>query len=601
MTNRDKALSLHKKRFGQYFSGEKVASMLFTLLPEDTNWGTVVDPMAGVGDMLKTVYQHSPNSVKILGVEIDEAVAAECSKNAPYATIINNDAFCCDALLTNTGWDLVITNPPYVRYQLQGSDDEGVMPTGTDIRANLTKQINNNSYLTEAERQLFLKVTKHYSGLSDMAVPAWILCASLVKRGGYLAIVVPETWLNRDYAAPIQYLISKLFQIETIARDITATWFSDAQVNTCLIVAKRKDMSAVQNEYMTTLLDLDEEGRVVHQNTQKTSSLFPNMYKSSAVPKWALDEDISLVSGKGNLPYELANLTTIATNYINLSDLGINCGQGLRTGANEFFYVNILKEEGDKYIVQSGEWDKYGTYHLPKEELILSLRKRGDISGLVVQTEDLSTGVIYLKRRAEGEMLALISSAEEFRDPKGRHFKDYSAVKPNEKIIDGKTVRYWYMLPEFYKRHLPNLCMTRISGDAAECLYVMQDANKPIAVDANMVTLWSEDTSIQKAAFAILNSTWCKLYLELLCTVMGGGALKVETSHLKKMLLPALSEEQLYKLEIIGDELIGKKHMTDEIQNEIDVVICSPFCDKGFISKSRELLEHKIIKRRKQG
>lgn len=52
MTNRNKALSLHKKRFGQYFSGEKVADMLFDLLPENATWDTVVDPMAGIGDML---------------------------------------------------------------------------------------------------------------------------------------------------------------------------------------------------------------------------------------------------------------------------------------------------------------------------------------------------------------------------------------------------------------------------------------------------------------------------------------------------------------------------------------------------------------------
>ena len=298
VTNRNKALSLHKKRFGQYFSGEKVADMLFDLLPENATWDTVVDPMAGIGDMLRTVQKNYHNSKTILGVEIDEAVAKICSENTPYATIINGDAFCCDELITNNGWDLVITNPPYVRYQLQGSDKEGVMPTGPDIRTNLVKQIDKNAYISVLERELFLKVAKHYSGLSDMAVPAWILCASLVKKGGYLAIVVPETWLNRDYAAPIQYLISKLFHIETIAKDITATWFSDAQVNTCLIIAKRTDISDDNSDNVTTLLDLDEDGNIVHKSFQKTSSLFPNMYRTSIVPKWALEEDISLISGK---------------------------------------------------------------------------------------------------------------------------------------------------------------------------------------------------------------------------------------------------------------------------------------------------------------
>ena len=252
--------------------------------------------------------------------------------------------------------------------------------------------------------------------------------------------------------------------------------------------------------------------------------------------------------------------------------------------------------------MQSGEWDgQKESYRLTRENIVLAFRKRGDISSLVVQPEDLNSGVIYLKSKAEGEMASLISSAEEYGDSKGRRFKDYSAVKPNEKIVAGEMVRYWYMLPELYKRHLPNLCITRVSGDASECMYVVQDEYNPIAVDANMVTLWSEDTSIQKAAFAILNSTWCKLYLELLCTVMGGGALKIETSHLKKMLLPDLSIDQLRRLEQTGNKLIKSKYMTAKIQNEIDMIVSSPFVDEGFIDKSRALLKKKIIKRRKQG
>ena len=44
--------ALHKKRFGQYFSGKQVADMLFSLLPKNQEWKTVVDPMVGIGDML---------------------------------------------------------------------------------------------------------------------------------------------------------------------------------------------------------------------------------------------------------------------------------------------------------------------------------------------------------------------------------------------------------------------------------------------------------------------------------------------------------------------------------------------------------------------
>ena len=162
--------ALHKKRFGQYFSGEKVADMLFSLLPKNQEWKTVVDPMVGIRDMLMSV-QHCTSIPLMLGVEIDETVSKDCTERVPNATIVNGDAFKTPELVTNEGWDLVITNPPYVRYQLLAEDDE-TMPSAQDIRKNSINQIQTIPYLTDVEKSLFLSISKNYSGLADMAVPA---------------------------------------------------------------------------------------------------------------------------------------------------------------------------------------------------------------------------------------------------------------------------------------------------------------------------------------------------------------------------------------------------------------------------------------------
>ena len=162
--------ALHKKRFGQYFSGEKVADMLLSLLPKNQEWKTVVDPMVGIGDMLMSV-QHCTSVPLMLGVEIDDTVAKDCTERVPNATIVNGDAFKTPELVTNEGWDLVITNPSYVRYQLLAEDDE-TMPSAQDIRKNSINQIQTIPYLTDVEKSLFLSISKNYSGLADMAVPA---------------------------------------------------------------------------------------------------------------------------------------------------------------------------------------------------------------------------------------------------------------------------------------------------------------------------------------------------------------------------------------------------------------------------------------------
>ncbi len=112
----------HQKRYGQYFSGLRVANLLTSLLPESTEISSAIDPMAGVGDLLRPVLSNF-GAKKVLAIEIDAPVAERCSDNLPDAKVINADAFSCVDAITSDGWDLVITNPPYVRYQLQDGAD----------------------------------------------------------------------------------------------------------------------------------------------------------------------------------------------------------------------------------------------------------------------------------------------------------------------------------------------------------------------------------------------------------------------------------------------------------------------------------------------
>ncbi len=586
--------ALHKKRFGQYFSGKKVADMLFSLLPKEQDWKTVVDPMAGIGDMLVSVQEHNTSSPVMLGVEIDKQVAEQCAIRLPNATIVTGDAFKVPELITAEGWDLAITNPPYVRYQLQDRDN-GTMPSSQEIRKNLINQIQTLSYLSDAEKALFLRISDKYSGLADMAVPAWILCAALVRKNGYLAVVVPETWLNRDYATPIQYLLMKLFQIETIARDTNANWFPEALVKTCLVVAKRIEMRDLleASKHTTQIIEIDRD------YSQPTISLFPQLRVAKDAKKWADAADYSFFSKQAELPHELKEIVgNNEAEYLSLSDMGIECGQGLRTGANDFFYISIEQDKGKTYSVRSKAWDQGGQkYSFHKDDILLTLQNRGENEGLVVRPDKLITGVLYPQGNINGQLKDYIARAEEYRDKNGRRFKDYSAVKPNEKKDGEKIVREWFRLPKMADRHLPNLCMTRVSANTMECLYIKQNIEMPIAIDANMVTLWGKDTRNNLIAFALLNSTWSKLSLELICTVLGGGALKVEASHLKKLLLPKLPKDKLDLLEKVSATLVIEGKMTQKEQDTIDGIIASAFSNDTITIQMRQLLMQKYKER----
>ena len=644
----------HQKRFGQYFSGDKVAALLSLLLPQGLQYCSIIDPMVGKGDLLSAVVAKATKNVQMLGVEIDEPVAIACQKRLPQANIICEDAFQSKAVITEKGWDLVITNPPYVRYQLQ-NDDNSVMPTGNAIRDNLFTLLNQLSYLDAEEKQLLLQITQNYSGLSDMAVPSWNLCASLVIAGGILAMVVPETWLNREYAKPIQYLLLKTFDVLTIARDVNACWFDNALVRTCLIVAKKKkivplsetsgektlfvdlgaglvgERSLVDNltwnglsgekaliDLLTSKVNAADNDFVLE--SRSTMSLFPQMLASQRIPKWMSSGDFQAQNNASQLPRELDSILNSVPEqaYMTLGDLRIHCGQGLRSGANEFFYLEIAGEADDKYSLFTSKWFGRGrTIEVPKKFIIRCVQNRRQVTGLVANPQTLETGVLYLQDHIRPQDFNVcthnaaerykvlpsalndyISTAEKYKNPRGISFREYSAVKPNEKKINSKYERFWYMLPQLAPRHLPNLCITRVSSTAADCVYIPQSEENPIAVDANFVTLWGSSEETIKICLALLNSTWSKCYLELLCTVMGGGALKIEASHVRQLLFPKLNRRQLQRLSKYGIAIAKRQKITPELRNAIDATILESFTDEeSLLMQIRALLRKKLNER----
>ena len=639
----------HKKRFGQYFSGDKVANLLCLLLPNVQKYDSIIDPMAGTGDLLNAAMLRALPTTIIRGIEIDEPIAELCKKRLPNAEIICGDAFKNKKLITSNGWDLVITNPPYVRYQIQ-KEDSSVMPSRDLIRDNLISMLKQLPYLEEQEKNLLLKVARNYSGLADMAVPSWILCAALVGKKGILAMVVPETWLNREYAKPIQYLLLKNFEIIRIARDVNACWFENAQVRTCLIIARKKKISnlAEAANHDTVLVNLssllvDEQslvGRLVWDGLsgesafvnllsngssskgvgfslekRNTSSVFPNLFSDRHKLNWILPEDLQ--SNKCYLPFELANILNNfdETTFLTLEDLGIQCGQGLRTGANDFFYLNLHDKINDCFLC-SGNWFESDYISIPQKFIVRCIQNRRQIDGIVVDPQAIKTGVLYIQdsvRSTDLEKCAssvltsfkvlpesvesYITNAEKYRNPRGLLFKEYSAVKTNEKKRSSKYERFWYMLPSLSARHLPQLCITRICSEAAECIYIPQ-TKEPIAIDANFVTLWGSSEDTIKACFAMLNSTWSKCYLELLCTVMGGGALKIEAAHIRKIMFPILDHKQLFRLSRYGEQIIAENKLSRELLDSIDSTVLENFKSSvTIIRQIKELLQKKLDER----
>lgn len=643
-----------RKRLGQYFTGEKLARLLVALA-DATRCRSAIDPMCGSGDMLSAVRSISPQ-VSLAGIEIDGNAYKQCVSRLTNikrpVSLIQGNAFSWTtiSLLPTTSFDLVITNPPYVRYQSFAGDSESEssgLPRAEDVRRGLMEVAQNIAGLDEKDREIFVSIIKDYSGLSDLAVPSWILCMMLTAVDGRLAMVVPESWLNRDYAYPIHYLLLKLFRILYVIEDTNRVWFEEAQVKTTLLVAERvQRVSDLRAAYIhQTYIHASLPASAITEHSI-VGSLFPDdanpetsfacelsrlgrgweagaaegfsvtkrdlngklsdLLATSSGSRWlrycepeltqSATKEFGIENGGVKIPQALLDLLPAGetTTFTTIETLGGHVGQGLRTGANEFFYCDLISESDNGCVVSPGKALKLPLVSIPKGALRAVLRKQSEVpKGYLLDSSTLHGRVLILdgfihpkgivNTKGEGEsedsgrsvmtpaLASFVSDVEGLNvgtEDQPKRIPQLTAVRTNAtKGKNGSKARFWYMLPPLARRHLPDLFIPRINYLHPKTFL---NSDERTVIDANFSTIWL-DESASISAFALLaclNSSWVVAAMELSAAVMGGGALKLEATHLRRLPMPMLSAQQWDNLSRLGRKLA----YGDEAEKTLDEI-----------------------------
>jgi hypothetical protein len=266
-----------------------------------------------------------------------------------------------------------------------------------------------------------------------------------------------------------------------------------------------------------------------------------------------------------------------------LEQTGVHVGQGLRTGSNRFFYVDACGVDPAGMIrVRASTAFGAREFSVPTDALRPVLRKQAELPE--VEMGRVPPGrVLDLRRwclpedsaavaearatyRRQGEpapaimpdeLAAFVRKAAQIA-PAGEGGKltpELSAVRTNIRPhrSGSATPRFWYMLPDFMPRHLPAAFVPRIIDGAP---WVERNLNEPILIDANFSTFWTADRLwTSNGLKALLNSTWCRLMMEAMGTPMGGGALKLEATHLRLLPLPAFTDDSRHALDEAGRSL----------------------------------------------
>lgn len=591
--------SSRKKALGQYFSGRRVGRLLAALAQASTA-RRIIDPMVGSGDLLASCVEVGASPISLVGFDLDPIAVGQAERaldGLPGVSLKVANAF--EARYPESPFDLVITNPPYVRYQSQGGVDGIDVPLAAHVREGLIRLIQFRSGLDPDFRAALLRAAQQYPGTADLAVPSWILSASLVAEEGALAVVAPQAWLTRSYARAVRELLDDAFNVEYIVEDGDASWFDDALVRTQLVIARRhrpgRANSVVKARASRSLVsDGSLRGELLDELSvaaalREVTATTPKHVTRGLTAHREIASQLAARDGASHVPTRVLTALGSTAERLPLRSLasyGWQAGQGLRTGANDFFYL-----EADSGGARSAKRWGREVLPIPEECLLPAIRRQSDLGDTldVVDGSVLPSRALYLRGWASASdihrtgidaaqlppsIARWISrvAVEPLNDrPGARLFPDLAAVAPNvRRDRSGRQTGFWYQLPPLAPRHRPAMLMARVCGSSPTAY-----ANTSRAVvDANFSTLWTvrEDALEISALLALLHSSWVLATLELNCTVLGGGALKVEAVDLRRLVLPDLDDAHRRELASLGTRMMSEGR-SRETQQAIDFLV----------------------------
>jgi len=198
----------------------QMAEYALSLFTETSDILKILEPACGSGVFLSALIKQRPNAFSFIGVEIDKAYADVCQKlfQEKDVAVIVEDYF---LFLRRQEWhnkfDLILTNPPYVRHHHINS---------------LTK--------VELQAEVNSRLNIHVSGLSGLYIYYLLLADALLNDGAVGSWLVPSEFLYTNYGKALREYLSRhvtLIRIHIYRSDDVQ--FEDALVSSCVVTYRK--------------------------------------------------------------------------------------------------------------------------------------------------------------------------------------------------------------------------------------------------------------------------------------------------------------------------------------------------------------------------
>ena len=178
-----------QKLRGAYYTPLPLAEMMVKLFVNDKSIRTVLEPSCGDGVFIDALDDVSMikqlENVTAIEIEQDEAEKLEKRvKGSKLVQVLNQDFFDYYEKENGKKFDLILGNPPYIRYQ----------------------------YLEENQRTLMSDILVSQGMKSNKLVNTWVgfmvACVNLLEENGKIAFVIPAEILQVAYAEDLRLFLA---------------------------------------------------------------------------------------------------------------------------------------------------------------------------------------------------------------------------------------------------------------------------------------------------------------------------------------------------------------------------------------------------------
>jgi len=458
----------------------------------------VLEPSCGDGNFIESAIKRFINIGTpknklfglLKGIELVE-IEAEKSKQraAKYGlnstTIIHDDFF---SYLSNEKkkYDVVIGNPPFIRYQ------------------NFPEEHRKMAF--EMMETMGLSPNK----LTNIWVPFLVLSANSLKKQGKLGMVIPAELFQVKYAAETRIFLSKYFSRITIVT-FKKLVFDDIQQEVVLLLCEKDvlENSGIRVVELNSLEELNKlDVSIIQQSEVKILE-----HNSEKWTKYFLDEDeIQLLRRiKGDKRVKACG---------DIMDVDV----GIVTGCNEFFMIN--EEMATKWKIK------------PHTKKVVS--RSNHFKGIIFQDEDFESNAAV---EINGY---LFLPPEENFDSLPTACKKYIKYGEEQEFHTGYKCRIrkrWYITPSLWS---PDAFVLRQVGDYPKLIINKTNAS---STDTIHRVRFKKEINAEVLAISFLNSLTFA-FSEITGRSYGGGVLTFEPSEIEEIPLPILKKSEIDFYEI---------------------------------------------------